>query len=231
MTAFDLEVRGLSVTAPSGRTLLDVPALSVPAGALLGVKGASGAGKSTLLSALAGLIRPRAGAVLWGGRDISGLGAEPMAAFRRRHLGVMFQTARLFDELSPHENAGIAAGFAPRAEAARITKAAAGFLTRFGLDADARRGAARHSGGERQRIALARALAHSPAAVLADEPTASLDRATADDLIGLLSDLARAQGMTLIVVSHDAALLARMDRVLELSGGGIVDDQIRKAAQ
>jgi putative ABC transport system ATP-binding protein len=137
---------------------------------------------------------------------------------------MIFQDFLLFEELSPLENASLAAAFVLPAERSRIVAGAGHWLTRFGLSNTERRTVASFSGGERQRIAVARALAGGPAVILADEPTASLDRANADRLSEDLTRIARDEGRTLIAVTHDMNLADRLDRVITLGDGRIVDD-------
>jgi len=224
MTAPALTVEGLRVTNRDGRVLLDVPWLTVPPGQSLALRGASGAGKSTLLHVLSGLVRPTAGRVVWGGQDIAALGEDARARFRRQTLGLIFQDCHLFEELSATGNAALAAAFAPQAERAAILSSAERWLTGLGLSHTGKRTVDTCSGGERQRIAVARALAADPAVILADEPTAALDRANADALGADLVALAAQGGRTLITVTHDAALAARMGRQIALADGRIVED-------
>ena len=218
-----LSLKAVSVTGDDGRAILSAAALRVAPGEAVGVRGPSGAGKSTLLYALAGLV-PVVGRVTWGETDIAALGPAAAARFRGTHIGLIFQDFLLFEELSPLANAALAEAYAPPSTRTSLRPAAAAMLTRLGLNADAARSADSFSGGERQRIAVARALAHDPAVILADEPTASLDRAAADALIGDLTALARDEGKTLIAVSHDAALHDRMDRVIEVRDGQVMAD-------
>ena len=217
-----LSVRDLTVRAGDGRTLLDVANFDVAPGDVVVVRGPSGAGKSTLLHVLAGLIPLSSGHVLWGETDLAGLHDQARSAFRRKTIGMVFQDHLLFDELSAAGNAGLAAAYAPRAERAGIEHRAADLLERFGVTSTGRR-AARYSGGERQRIAVARALATDPPVILADEPTASLDRATADRLIDDLFTQAVGQ-KTLIIASHDPAIHARAGRL-----ASVVDGRLRVA--
>ncbi|SMX33225.1 ABC transporter ATP-binding protein [Maliponia aquimaris] len=219
--ALPLSVTGLEVAAPRGRRLLSVARLEVPGGALVGVRGPSGAGKSTFLHALSGLVAFR-GAVRWGGTDLGALSAEGRAGFRAARMGMIFQDFLLFDELSPLGNAGLAALFAPQRVRADVQARAAASLDRLKVPED-RRAVASFSGGERQRVAVARALATNPSILLADEPTASLDRPSADRLIEDLTALVRQTGKTLIAVSHDSHLLDRMDRVLTIEDGVLSD--------
>lgn len=224
MTAPALTVEGLRVTSREGRVLLDVPRLQVAPGQSLALRGASGAGKSTLLHVLSGLVRPSAGRVVWGGQDIAALGEDARARFRRETLGLVFQDCHLFEELSAMGNAALTAAFAPRAERAAIRASAKRWLTSLGLTRTGTRTVDSYSGGERQRIAVARALAADAAVILADEPTAALDRANAEALGADLVALAAQAGRTLITVTHDAGLAARMDRQIILADGRIVED-------
>ena len=226
-----LAVRDLEVSGEGGRRILSVPRLDVAAGSAVAVRGPSGAGKTTLLYALAGLVRPSAGCILWDGEDIAGLGEPARAAFRRRTVGFVFQEHLLFEELSAPGNASLAALYAAAGDRGAIRERAAAQLSRLGLDgADARRSDS-YSGGERQRIAVARALAADPDVILADEPTASLDRANADRLADDLVALARDEGRTLVTVSHDPALHARADRVLDIADGRLAADTADRAVQ
>ncbi|MBR9765284.1 MAG: ATP-binding cassette domain-containing protein [Rhodobacteraceae bacterium] len=220
--ALPLSLRDLVVPGADG-PLLQVPALDLTAGALLGIRGPSGAGKTTLLHAIAGLRERATGRVLWGETDLLALSAEARARFRACHMGMIFQDFLLFDELGAGANAALAAMFRPRPERAALRARATEVLDHLGLPATARP-VASFSGGERQRVGIARALASDAPVLLADEPTAALHRAAAEALTGDLLRLVREGGRSLIAVSHDEALLARMDRVLTLEGGRITDD-------
>jgi len=213
-----LELRDLVVEAGRGRRILALEALDLAPGTALGVEGPSGAGKSTLIYALAGLIEGMRGRVAWGGTDIAGLRPGAAARFRSHHIGLIFQDFLLFDELGAAANAGVAALFSGRSRRGAIRVRAAEGLARLKVPAGART-VASYSGGERQRVAVARALAHGPQAILADEPTASLHREAADALTDdLLADV-RDRGRSLVVASHDRRLLDRMDRRLRLVDG------------
>ena len=212
-----LAIRDMLVTGPTGRVLLAVDALDLPAGSLVGVRGPSGAGKSTLLYALGGLL-PATGAVYWGDNEILALGEEARTAFRADNVGMIFQDFLLFEELGSADNAALAAMFTPRDRRSAMRDAAAANLRHLGLQ-PGKRPVASFSGGERQRVGVARALAANAPVMLADEPTASLHREAADALIDDLVALTRDQGRTLIAVSHDLHLLERMDRVLWVEDG------------
>jgi len=222
MPGLPLHLQDLSVAAPSGRQLVSVNALEVPAGGTLAIEGPSGAGKSTLLFALAGLIGRATGSVHWGETELLSASEPARARFRRDHMGMVFQDFLLFDELGAAANAAVAAGFAPKAERAGLAQRATAELSALGLEGDAR-SVVTYSGGERQRVSVARALAGNPKVLLADEPTAALHRDAADALADDLVARAKNTGLTLIVVSHDPGLSARMDRVLRLRDGQVAE--------
>lgn len=217
-----LSVRALAVEGDRGRELLRVDELDLPAGSRIGIRGPSGAGKSTLLYVLAGLVPLKSGTVTWGGDMISACNAAERARFRRESVGMIFQDFLLFEELPALGNAALAGAYAGKAERGRIAQGAAAMLTHLGLDDHKGRAVDTFSGGERQRVAVSRALAADPPIILADEPTASLDRDSADRLIEDLAALAEERGKTLIAVSHDAALHERMDRVIDIVDGRMI---------
>jgi len=204
----------------SGQTqaLLDVPNLALPAGQSLGVSGVSGAGKTTLFHCLAGIAKPWRGQVLWGDTDICTLNQEALAAWRRQRLGLVFQDFHLVEGLTALDNVLLPSYFGrwrvPPSARARAQE----LLASVGMQAPNRL-ATVLSRGERQRVAFARALLLQPSIVMADEPTASLDPEQRTQLGDLLVALARSQGTTLVVISHEPDLLARMDHKLVLRHG------------
>lgn len=211
-----LSVNDLAVSGRGGRALLQIDRLDLAAGQSLGVTGPSGAGKSTFLYAIAGLIEGAKGQVHWGETELLGLSSDGRGAFRAGHMGFVFQDFLLLEELTGFENAALPALFAPRPRRRTIRDRARAGLDRLGIS-DPDRGVDSYSGGERQRVGIARALANDAGILLADEPTASLHRDAADALI---ADLATMTGdKTLVVVSHDRALLDRMDRVITIADG------------
>ncbi len=219
-----LTISGLTVTGDGARTLLTVDALAIAPGSRVGIRGPSGAGKSTLLHALAGLVRANTGDVRWGEANLAAMSHSECARFRRENVGLIFQDFLLFEELSAAGNAALAASFNNALRRSTIREGARTMLAHLGLADHANRSVSSFSGGERQRVAVSRALASDPAIILADEPTASLDRHAADRLIDDLATLAATRGKTLIAVSHDAALHARMDRVLDVVDGRLVGE-------
>lgn len=213
-----LRVTDLQVTG-AGRVLISVPRFEMPAGGALGVRGPSGAGKSTFLFALAGLVERARGSVTWGDHDMISLPPGRRAAFRARHMGIVFQDFLLFEELDAARNADLSALFRPKGERAGLRQRAEDLLGALGLGKAEQRRVSTLSGGERQRVAVARALAGGGAILLADEPTANLDRAAADRLIDDLVARVRRDGTTLVTISHDERLLDRMDRVIAIQDG------------
>ena len=212
-----LSVRDWTIRAGQ-RVLLSIPQLDLPAGSLTAIRGPSGAGKTTALHALAGLTVGH-GQMSWGDTNLGNLSQNQRTRFRGNHIGMIFQDFLLFEELSARENALVAATF--RNDRDQLGKRADMVLHRLGIAGLAGRRADLLSGGERQRVAIARAMAHNPAILLADEPTASLDRATADAMMDDLVSLARAEGRTVVIVSHDEHVWNAMDRVLTIRDGAL----------
>lgn len=199
--------------------VLDIPDLTIPAGARIGVTGASGSGKTSLLHLIAGLVAPDAGSVSWGGTVISELAAGARDRWRQASLGFVFQDFHLIPELDVAANITLPLTFSRWRIGAADEQRAAMLAARLGLG-DLRRKANVLSRGEQQRVAIARAVLHRPALILADEPTASLDKAQAEAVGVLLLEIARETGATLICASHDAALLARFDRTVAIGPAG-----------
>jgi lipoprotein-releasing system ATP-binding protein len=195
--------------------------LSVEAGEMVAVVGASGVGKSTLLHLLGGLDRPDAGLVTVGGRDLSTLQDDDLVAFRNRHVGFVFQFHHLLPEFSALENAEMPMRIARRQPAA-ARAAARGLLERVGLGERLDHRPSMLSGGEQQRVAVARALVMQPSLVLADEPTGDLDERTGDALHDLFREMHRERGLTSVIATHNPRLAAACDRVLRLEGGRLV---------
>lgn len=198
--------------------LWTIPGLALEAGQSIGLRGASGAGKTTLFHCLAGISTPTTGRIAWGDTDICSLTPSALAEWRRSHLGLVFQDFHLIDGLSALDNVLLPAYFVGWRIASQVKARAHDLLAAVGLQVPHRL-AALLSRGERQRVAFARALLQQPAIVMADEPTASLDPDHRQQLGELLVTLAREQGTTLVVISHEHELLARMDRCMELQSG------------
>ena len=206
----------------SASTALDAVDLTIDAGELVAVVGPSGSGKSTLGAILAGIDRPTAGSLVVGDTRLDRLGDDALARWRARHLGIVFQDFSLVPTLTAAENVELGlrlAGFR-RNRSARARAA----LEQVGLGRLAHRVPAQLSGGEQQRVAVARAIARQPTLLVADEPTGSLDSHNGELVFDLICDLART-GTTVVVITHDPALAEAASRVVALVDGTIVEDR------
>ena len=194
--------------------------LTVAQGEMVAIMGASGVGKSTLLHLLGGLDRPDAGAIRVGDHVITEMADPDLVAFRNRRVGFVFQFHHLLPEFSALENAEMPLRIA-RVAAVEARPRATTLLTKVGLADRLDHRPGMLSGGEQQRVAVARALVNQPALLLADEPTGDLDEATADAMHGLLRDMHREFGLTAILATHNPRLAEQCDRVLRLEGGAL----------
>ena len=196
---------------------------TLAAGGSVAIVGPSGSGKSTLLNLMGALDRPTSGEVIVGGRNPAGLSERELAQMRNRAVGFVFQQHHLLPQLDALENVLVPALATHAKATADEVARARGLLARVGLGDRAHHRPSEMSGGECQRVAVARALINRPGLVLADEPTGSLDAATADEVARLLVEVNRAEGAALVVVTHSARLARRMDRALALSDGGLTE--------
>jgi putative ABC transport system ATP-binding protein len=198
--------------------VLDGLDAQIGSGERVAVMGRSGSGKSTLLNLISGIDRADSGTVHVDGLEVTTLGEPARTLFRRAHIGFVYQFFNLIPTLDVAENVRLVLELnGVRGRAARERSVAA--LADVGLGARAHSAIDALSGGEQQRVAIARALVHAPKLLLADEPTGNLDDATAQELLPALLGLTRARGTTLVMVTHDEALAAAADRVLELREG------------
>lgn len=209
-------------TASGPLRALDGLDLTVEAGTLVGVVGPSGCGKSTLLGVLAGLATPTSGTVTIGSTEITALSEPARVAFRKGAIGVVYQADNLLPFLSVTENVRLQLALCgddddPEWRTHEV-------LERLGLGALGDRLPDELSGGQRQRAAVARAIVHRPALILADEPTGALDEANAAAVIRLLTDAHRTLGATVVLVTHDPSIAQSMQRVVTLRDGALVDD-------
>jgi len=202
--------------------VLSEVSLEVPAGQFLAIAGPSGSGKSTLLGLISGLDQPTAGRIEVAGVEITTLDEDALARFRLDHVGYVFQSYHLIATLTAVENVAVPLELAGEPDAAARAQA---LLAEVGLAERAHHYPVQLSGGEQQRVAVARAMARRPPLLLADEPTGNLDSATGKQIIELLVGVNRRLGCTLVLVTHDAALAAHADRVVTLRDGRIVSDE------
>lgn len=213
-----VEVTKTFTTAAGELNVLKGISMSVGSGEMVGIIGASGAGKSTLLHILGALDKPTSGRILFRGKDLSQMDDNDLAGIRNAHIGFVFQFHHLLPEFTAVENVvfpGIIGGrpFAKVEEDARV------LLEELGLAKRLQHRPGQLSGGEQQRVAVARALIQSPQIVLADEPTGNLDTATGNELFGLFVELNRSRGVSFVIVTHNQSLSDRCHRVVEMADG------------
>jgi len=225
-----IQARNLAKRYRSGETALVVFEgldLAVERGEMLALVGESGAGKSTLLHLLGGLDTPSEGTIHYEGREISGLTEAERADFRNREIGFVWQIHYLLPEFTALENVmmpllirGVAHSIAAAESLARLDE--------VGLHERASHRAGELSGGEQQRVVLARALVGEPSVLLADEPTGNLDFRTGEMIFDLLAGLHRSHRLTSVLVTHNLAFARRCDRIVTLDKGGLVPDGVVK---
>jgi putative ABC transport system ATP-binding protein len=225
MTPPILQAENLVKTFGEGRTLVRAVSgvsMQVMPGELVTITGPSGSGKTTLVSMLGALLRPNSGKVFIGGTDISTLSEGGISALRARSIGFVFQSFNLLESLSVRENVLFPAHLAKggiRAAEPRADK----LLDKLGLSARARALPRTLSGGESQRVAIARALINQPKLVIADEPTGNLDSKSGQEVLMILYDIARDEGRSVLLVTHDQRVEDVADRILWLEDGNLRD--------
>jgi putative ABC transport system ATP-binding protein len=218
-----IELRGVTKSVPSGNgtlTILHPLDLTIERGAVAAITGPSGSGKSTLLGLVAGLDSPTGGRVIIDGVDITALDEDGLARLRGSRIGFVFQFFHLLPSLTAYENILVPMEIAGASGAAARAKS---LLDEVGLADRAHHYPSQLSGGEQQRIAIARALANDPPLLLADEPTGNLDTATGHAIIELLLGINRTRNTTLVLVTHDPELAARAHVAIALRDGRVVE--------
>lgn len=219
-----ITVTGLHKSFPMGEQTLPVLKgidLTISRGELIAVIGASGAGKSTLLHILGLLDRPTSGTVRFEGQDLFQLSEAAQAEFRNKRIGFVFQFHHLLPEFTALENACMPA-LIQRREPEEVKMEATTILNEVGLGARLQHKPGELSGGEQQRVAVARALLQRPDLVLADEPTGNLDTHTGEALFSLMRELNKVRGTTFVIVTHNDKLSSQADRILHMQDGQII---------
>ena len=214
-------------SAGSALTILDRISFSIEKGSTVSITGPSGSGKTTLLGLCAGLDRSSAGAIELNGVALDKLTEDERAAVRNQYVGFIFQNFQLLPTLTALENIMVPLELRGEKD---IRPRAMALLEKVGLSARANHYPVQLSGGEQQRVSLARAFSNTPAILFADEPTGNLDGETSEKVIKLLFDLNKEAGTTLIIVTHDLELASRTDRIIRLKGGVIVGDEKKSYA-
>ena len=229
-TTYAVRTENVTRHYPMGEGLIravDGVSLTIEPGEFVALLGQSGSGKSTLLNLIAGLDRPTSGSVLVSGRDLAMMSSEELAGYRRNDVGMVFQSFHLIPSMTITENVELPMRFAEveRAERAQRSREA---LERVGLGKRLDHRPSQLSGGEQQRVSLARALANRPRLLLADEPTGNLDSRTGEDILNLIRDLSLSLGMTVIMVTHERAIAERFaQRSVFLADGKLVSEEVR----
>jgi len=221
-----LEARNITreypMSAETVHALSDV-SVAIEPGEFFAILGSSGSGKSTLLNLFGGLDRPTTGEILFDGQSLAPLSAWEMSRYRLRKVGMVFQNFNLIPTMTARENVSLALAFAGLGRSQRRRRAG-DLLDRVGLAARADHRPSELSGGEQQRVSIARAIANEPQALLADEPTGNLDSSRAAEVVGLLDEMRRRDGKTIVLVTHDQELAARYaTRLIRLKDGKVIE--------
>ena len=221
-----IRVNGLVVdhlTASGPFRALDCPEFTISGGTSLAIMGPSGCGKSTLLGVLAGLAMPTAGSVTIGMTEITSLSESRRVAFRKDTIGVVYQADNLLPFLTVSENIRLQLSLCD--ETKDVEQRTADLLDRLGLGDLGARLPDQLSGGQRQRVAIARAIVHQPSVLLADEPTGALDEENAATVVQILLDAHQQLESTLVIVTHNPSVAGKMDRLVKLREGSIVNEE------
>ncbi len=215
------ELRGVTKSYGSGSTQVDAVRevdLRIEAGEFVAIAGPSGSGKTTLLQLLGALDRPTRGEILFEGRDLASLRESELTQLRLRTIGFVFQQFNLIPTVSAAENVELALAPTRIPQDVRVRRVA-NLLASVGLGDRGHHLPSQLSGGEQQRVAIARALANEPDVLLADEPTGNLDTATGEEIIGVLRELNRSRGQTVVLITHDPEIAAAASRVVRMHDG------------
>lgn len=227
-----VEVEGLKKVYGKGETVVEAlkgVTMGLEANRFVAVLGPSGSGKTTLLSCLGGILKPSAGTITVAGRELEKLGSRELARYRRDTIGFVFQSFNLVPSLSALENVQVALAIAGKSNSEGWRRAME-LLEQVDLEKRVHHRPEELSGGEKQRVSIARALANDPKVVLADEPTANLDSATGRKIVDLLENLARQHNKAVVVVTHDERMIDHVDEVYRLTDGRLSEPEGDKHA-
>ena len=216
-----IAAKDLTLAYNNDETIINQSNFSVKTGEFVFITGASGSGKSTLLKSLYGAIEPKQGELIVGGVKMNAISNKKLN-FLRRHIGIVFQDYKLIKEWTIEKNVMlplIISGYASDISDAQVQK----LLTHVKLNHQLGKYPLELSGGEQQRVAMARALAHNPIIILADEPTGNLDPDTAGDVFKMLLNLTRKTGLTAVIATHNPDLASRMDRIVRVDDGHLIE--------
>ncbi|MCR5287861.1 MAG: ABC transporter ATP-binding protein [Saccharofermentans sp.] len=216
------DVKKIYKTGSVNVTALDGCSFTVEKGELCVIVGQSGAGKTTLLNILGGMDKLTSGEVFLDGKEISKLGANDLALFRRNNVGFVFQFYNLIPNLTAYENVEMAAQLVKEPISCDL------LMNEVGLSDRKNNFPAQLSGGEQQRVAIARAIAKNPKLLLCDEPTGALDYQTGKSILKLLQSLSIEKGMTVVIITHNSALTAMADRVIKVKNGRITSNVVNE---
>jgi ABC-type lipoprotein export system ATPase subunit len=215
--------REYQMKAETVRALAGV-SVAIERGEFVAVLGSSGSGKSTLLNLFGGLDRPTSGEIMFDGESLAPLSSREMSRYRLRRVGMIFQSFNLIPTMTARENVSLALAFAGLSRGERRRRSLE-LLDRVGLSERANHLPSELSGGEQQRVSIARAIANEPQALLADEPTGNLDSSRAAEVIGVLDEMRRRDGKTVVLVTHDHELANKFaTRIIRLKDGRVIED-------
>lgn len=218
-----LKLENISKSYSKDRVILDQLSLEINAGERVAIVGPSGSGKTTLLNLIGTLDRPDVGKMVFDGQDLSAMNDNQLAQFRNRKIGFVFQLHHLLPQLSLWENVLLPTLTDPALQGKETEERAKRLIERVGLSGVVSQKPSELSGGECQRTAVVRALINRPALLLADEPTGALDQKSSGNLIDLLIELNKEEGVALVVVTHSMEVAQKMDRIYRLENGRLVE--------
>ncbi len=219
-----IKLQDITKVYPMGKrelTVLRRVSLTIEQGELVAIMGPSGSGKSTMLNLIGCLDKPTSGSYSLEGREVSRLGSGELAGIRANKIGFVFQTFNLLPRLSALANVELGMRYAGGVDRKQAMEA----LTKVGLSDRANHRPTELSGGEQQRVAIARALVKNPPLILADEPTGNLDSRSGEEIISILTSLHAEQGITLVLITHDANIAHHCQRIIHLMDGQVVSEE------